>query len=164
MANKIWYHKLMNSKPASFFQRHRLLTAAAIIVALMIPGCIAVWLATRASDPQNLGPQLQYIGKANYGNLPFSDAQPYSEYYYATDMSIDDMKTYFPNAVFMGTPDGGAVLAQTISPLVYNSGRTTRIVPSSCNTTTTPKISLISLAWNRPAKPKLLASPIAATS
>jgi hypothetical protein len=98
----------MNSKVTSFAKRH----AAGIIIALLITAVIGgggiLWLSWRKPEPQNLGPQLEYVGKDNLGcMLWWCEVKPYSVYYYATDMSADSLKGYFSEAQFASEPDGG---------------------------------------------------------
>lgn len=42
-----------------------------------------------------LGDKLEYIGKTDYGCWLVCDANPGSTYYYATDMSVEEITDYF---------------------------------------------------------------------
>lgn len=67
-----------------------------------------LWLPGRKPEPQNLGQQLEYVGKDDLGCvLWWCEVEPYSVYYYATDMSTDQLKSYFSKAQFTNEPDGG---------------------------------------------------------
>lgn len=41
---------------------------------------------------------MEYLGKEDYGSILGFDYQPYSEYYYGTDMSIGELEKYFKGA------------------------------------------------------------------
>ena len=38
---------------------------------------------------------MEYLGKKDYGNILGFDSQPYSEYYYGTDITPQEMSKYF---------------------------------------------------------------------
>ncbi len=63
--------------------------------------------------PKDLGPKLHYIGKKDYGCLQFPlfficPNDVYSVYYYATDLTQDDLKSYFKSAQYVDDKaDGG---------------------------------------------------------
>ena len=70
-------------------------------------------LNANVTHPADLGSGLEYIGQHKFlcyfwGLSCYREA--YSEYYFATDMSEDQLKTYFKGAEFqtMGTGGGGA--------------------------------------------------------
>lgn len=48
--------------------------------------------------PKPMGDRMQLIHRAYFGYLPFSDSDFSTEYYYATDMSLDELATYFKKA------------------------------------------------------------------
>lgn len=78
------------------------LTAVLIIVAVIGVNIIQ-------NQPQDLGPELEYIGKRHTGcplPLPLGyimlcSSEPGEEYYFATDLSNEELKTYFKNAHFV---------------------------------------------------------------
>lgn len=51
-------------------------------------------------QPRDLGPELEYIGKSEYGCwMPgFCDSGPATSYYFATNLSLEELKTYFKDA------------------------------------------------------------------
>lgn len=53
-----------------------------------------------AVEPQNLGEKLEYVGKQDLGGcvLWWCENQPYSEYYFATYMSEEELSSYFSKA------------------------------------------------------------------
>jgi hypothetical protein len=80
--------------------------ALAITIAITI--LIAIWVAFYAwgsssysspDVPRPLGDKLEYIGKEDYGCTGgLCDSGPSSTYYYATDMSIEEIESYFKKA------------------------------------------------------------------
>lgn len=58
--------------------------------------------------PHDLGPDLVYIGKQDYGNIPFiSDSRPGSTLYFGTDMTYDELKAYFERSGYRYLSEGG---------------------------------------------------------
>jgi hypothetical protein len=55
--------------------------------------------------PHPLGEKLEYIGKEDYGCTGFCDSKPSSTYYYATDMSIDEVIHYFKRVTIESDQD-----------------------------------------------------------
>jgi len=56
----------------------------------------AIWLQIM---PHPLGDKLEYVGKEDYGSwLPLSSTRPASIYYYATDMTPEEVEAYFRKA------------------------------------------------------------------
>jgi hypothetical protein len=49
-------------------------------------------------SPTNLGPQLQFVSKQNYGCYFFCDSSSGTSYYYATSLQPDDLGKYFVGA------------------------------------------------------------------
>src|ERR671932_2317905 len=51
------------------------------------------------NSPKPLGGRLEYVGKKHYGCwLGFCDSNPGTTSYYATDMSLEEVKSYFKKA------------------------------------------------------------------
>lgn len=53
--------------------------------------------------PRDLGPELEYVGKSTYGcYVPyFCWTRPGGVYYFATDMTAEDLKGYFKKAAYV---------------------------------------------------------------
>jgi hypothetical protein len=65
------------------------------ILAVLLIG----WWTWVTFSSKPLGDRLEYIGKRDYGSwLPLSSQRPGSTYYYATDMSLEEIKQYFKGA------------------------------------------------------------------
>jgi len=73
------------------------------IVILLIVGIIG-WFVYQQVQPHPLGNKLEYVGKQDYGCLFFCDSNPTTNYYYETDMSLDDLEVYFENAQIVSKP------------------------------------------------------------
>lgn len=72
-----------------------------VAVGVIILGIIASLIPWVQLDntPKPLGDRLEYIGKQNYGcTIGFCDAKAGTSYFYATDMSIDEVGKYFKKA------------------------------------------------------------------
>jgi len=74
-----------------------------VIVVLFIASVIS-WLVYQQLQPPSLGDKLEYVGKNSYGCLVFCDSNPYSNYYYATNMSPTEALKYFERATLVQGP------------------------------------------------------------
>lgn len=93
-----------NKSSKSFIKRH---IAGIIIILLVIfvaVGGAYLWLRNQKPEPQNLGPQLEYVGTHNsaceWWQTPLYAGWckgPSYEYYFATDLNEETLKTYFKN-------------------------------------------------------------------
>jgi hypothetical protein len=72
--------------------RNSLVAIAVIIIAVI------GWLFFTSQKTYPLGDKLEYVGKQDYGCWLVCDSNPASTYYYATDMTIEDMTQVFKNA------------------------------------------------------------------
>ncbi|HYG84507.1 MAG TPA: hypothetical protein VD907_06555, partial [Verrucomicrobiae bacterium] len=64
-------------------------------IAVLLVGW-AIWLQIM---PHPLGDKLEYVGKEDYGSwLPLSSTRPASEYFYATNLSKEEVPNYFRGA------------------------------------------------------------------
>lgn len=87
----------------SFVKKH---TAGLIIWAMVfiaLPGGAILMSHPHIDHPKHLGPQLEYIGTRSEGGcafpFPVCDNPPAEPiYFYATDMDLSHLKTYFSNA------------------------------------------------------------------
>jgi hypothetical protein len=70
--------------------------------------CAFGFLIFRAESP-SLGSQLEYIGQRQFGCLLVvlcESSNPYSDYYFATDMTEDQLKAYFKGATYGSSVEG----------------------------------------------------------
>lgn len=72
---------------------------------LVIVAIIGIFIYQIVTTPRNIGPKLEYIGTYNAGcewwEMPFYlgwCAGPSNAYYFATDMSENEIQNYFKNA------------------------------------------------------------------
>lgn len=72
--------------------RKTYITASIILLLICAIGGVVLYRHT-LSYP--LGSKLEYIGKVDYGCWLVCDSNPASTYYYATDMSVNDVIAYF---------------------------------------------------------------------
>jgi len=88
----------------NIYKKHQFLTVlfGVILVLIMVFGVKAY-----IERPQDLGAGLEYIGKTDYGCYVFCDSNPASVYYFATDMTQDELKGYFKNADYVEHPNSG---------------------------------------------------------
>lgn len=88
-----------------FIKKHKVL---AVILALVITLCL--WWAWAQLTPHPLGDRMEYLGKEDYGNIFGFDSAPNSEYYYGTDMSLEEVAKYFNSTIVeSGTTPHGTV-------------------------------------------------------
>jgi hypothetical protein len=93
--------------------------AIIVLVLMVIAGLViasAIRKISTTVGPADLGAKLEYVGKQDLGGcvLWWCENQPYSEYYFATDMSEDELGSYFEKAslnhrekeVYPLVPDG----------------------------------------------------------
>ncbi len=77
-------------------------------VMIAIAGVIVVlasWWAYVSFMPHPLGDKLEYLGKEDFGGgLFFQDYRPYSEYYYGTDMTPEEVISYFKKSSVVKAP------------------------------------------------------------
>ncbi len=69
-----------------------------------------LWINKFVNEPRDLGPKLQYIGKVSNDNiigyfLLVAGGSISTDYFYATDMSEDELKDYFGKATFIDDPN-----------------------------------------------------------
>ena len=70
---------------------------------------VASFIWAKTNEPNDLGPELTYIGKKDFGCFVFwCDSKPYSEYYFATNLSKADIDTYFKDAKLVQNIDGAS--------------------------------------------------------
>ncbi len=92
-------------KMLTFLKKH---TAGAIIwamVALTIVGGGILIALPGLNHPKDLGTRLAYVGRDNWGGcfLWLCESKAYSNYYFATNMDNEELKTYFKGASFAGS-------------------------------------------------------------
>lgn len=78
-----------------------------IIIAVLLLGAVGFFAFRSYTDhPQNLGPQIEYIGKRHtgcplplpLGYLIMCSSEPGEEYYFGTDLSVEELRGYFGGA------------------------------------------------------------------
>ncbi len=63
------------------------------------------WWAWNQFSPKPLGDKLELVNRSYSGYIPLISDSPFStEYYYATDMSLDEFTSYFKGARLDGPP------------------------------------------------------------
>lgn len=105
---------LMNGKTSRLSRKAKIIISIIIGFIVLVLGISVLTNLPKA----DLGPKLNYIGKEDYGCLPFPfffvcDSPTGSVYYFATDMSKEELKRYFTKAQFRDNPNslggGGSV-------------------------------------------------------
>lgn len=68
-----------------------------IVGAVLLVGLVGGWIYLGNTKTYPLGDpsKLEYVGKSDYGCWWVCDSNPASDYYYATDMNVDDVVAYF---------------------------------------------------------------------
>jgi hypothetical protein len=69
-----------------------------------------------------LGERLEYVGEEKYGCYLICDANPASTYYYATDMSVEEVVMYFKGAVLKNDSDYELTTDPKTSPITFSLG------------------------------------------
>src|SRR5438094_363462 len=95
------------SSVRSFVSKHRILTA---FVCIVLVGWAFFAIKDWVETPGDLGPRIEYIGKQKSGCAPaplsFICIGPiYTEYYFATDLSLAELPAYFKHAKQVGDYD-----------------------------------------------------------
>jgi hypothetical protein len=89
-------------KPNKFYSRFQLILAITVVVAFIC--LVAAWFfpwVWHDPRPKPLGDRLEYIGKFDTGCAGFpclGGGPPSATYYYATDMSMEEVMGYFKGA------------------------------------------------------------------
>lgn len=91
-----------------------------IIGAIIIS--FAGWWAYDNFSSRPLGKKLEYVGKTNYGCYVFCDSKPGSTYYYATDMTLEEIGSHFSKASLKQKNDSDSFHAYTSLWLVTPDG------------------------------------------
>jgi len=103
-------------------KKKRVILIIAIIldaIILIIVGLIA-FSAWQSNQPHPLGDRLEYVGKQDYG-YGLSDGPPSTEYYYATDMTVDEVASYFNKTeLYKGSPTSINKMSDYASILLSN--------------------------------------------
>jgi len=76
--------------------KKKIVIGVVAVLAFVVAGLVA-WLFWQTNQPHPLGDKLDYIGKDSYG-YGISDGPPTTDYYYATDMTVDEVVAYFKGA------------------------------------------------------------------
>jgi hypothetical protein len=79
-----------------------------LLLAALFIGILMFVLVQSLEKPENLGPKLEYIGTETtgcplplpLGYLLLCSQEPGKEYYFATDMREEELKSYFKNAYY----------------------------------------------------------------
>lgn len=83
---------------------------------------VGLWIYFVKTTTYPLGDKLEYIGKKDYGCWLFCDSNPASTYYYATDMTIEEVIKYFQKTSIEREPS--AINGETYFALKTPSGET----------------------------------------
>jgi hypothetical protein len=70
----------------------------AVVAAVVVAGF--GWWTWNEFVPRPLGDKLEYLGKEDYGNIFGFDSFPSSTYYYGTDMTSEELASYFKKAEY----------------------------------------------------------------
>jgi hypothetical protein len=110
---------------APFYVRHGL---TLILISIILGLTLFFGVKAYLERPQDLGPGLEYIGKSNYGCWFVCDSTPASVYYFATDMTQDELKTYFKGATYVEHPNslGGGGAGYNFSDLYFRPRQSDR--------------------------------------
>lgn len=69
-----------------------------ILVIATVAVLLVGWWGWWQFGPKPLGDKLEYIGKFDGGCIWICDSEPYTDYYYATDMTPQEVVDYFKGA------------------------------------------------------------------
>lgn len=78
-----------------------------LVIVIIIAGALTtIFLVNKSASQKTypLGDQLEYIGQSGYGCWLVCDSNPNAIYYYGTDMSVDQLVSYFKNSTLDQTP------------------------------------------------------------
>lgn len=92
-------------KTPHFSKKIKIIASIAGILATLLIGW---WMYTAYTNsiPHPLGNKLEYLGKKDFGGeLLYHDYDSYSIYYYATDMSVEEVISYFKKSSVIKQPD-----------------------------------------------------------
>ena|SRR5260370_32679175 len=102
-------HMSIFARLTGFVRKHKIVTALlCIVLAFTLFFTVKGWIET----PTDLGPKLEYIGKEDFGCAPFPlvfvcPGPFYSAYYFATNMSEEELAGYFTKAKLNELSRGG---------------------------------------------------------
>lgn len=70
---------------------------------LLVTAFSVFMFSAQTKGPGNLGSKLEYIGKKDFGGcfLFYCEYPPSTDYFYATDMIDEELKTYFKGASYI---------------------------------------------------------------
>lgn len=74
-----------------------------IIIALLV----FINIRGFVEEPQDLGSELEYFGTTTYGCWFICDSPPNSTYYFATNLTQEELKEYFKGATYVEYPNRG---------------------------------------------------------
>ncbi len=100
-----------NKKPKKNAKKYVIVGVIVAALALLV-GLSTAYISTRtnknsgdSSKSYPLDTELEYIGQSSYGCTGFCDAQPGVDYYYATDLSPQEIVNHFSKATLDATDD-----------------------------------------------------------
>jgi hypothetical protein len=82
-----------------------IIAALSCVIAALIMGFLIINATTPKTYPLGDSSKVTYIGKTSYGCWVVCDANPAEVYYYATDMSLADLVSYFKKATLIQSSD-----------------------------------------------------------
>ncbi len=108
----------------SFLKNHRVGVIIALLIVTLVWGG-TLWFMHRNPQPADLGTQLEYVGKRDFGcQFPlmffFCDGEPSTEYYFATDLDEQGLQNYFKHTKF-SEENGGVGAGYSFKYLVFTT-------------------------------------------
>ena len=111
-------------KSLKFSKKNIFLGTAGVLIVVLVS-----WWTFFNFMPRPLGGGLEYLGKKDYGGgLFYSDSDPYAEYYYATDMDIKEIKSYFPKTEAEVSTEFGSSISYTIELLRFKTDQNSFVI------------------------------------
>jgi hypothetical protein len=103
----------------SFTKKNWLLFSIGTCIAVIAFGSIVYQSFSQKTYP--LGDELEYVGKSDYGCLYICSAWPGTTFYYATDMTTEEVVGYFKGARRDPSLDGPGGYVSSSTPYTFDS-------------------------------------------
>jgi hypothetical protein len=111
----VCYDKFMRK-----FTRKQKWIGIVVLILVVLIG-VVVTVVSKYNNPGNLGSQLEYVGKYNsscdWGGyiISMGFCSPQNEYFFATNMTVEELKVYFGRASLIDYQDYSDVADKTFS-------------------------------------------------